>query len=426
MVFIDKARINVKAGDGGAGCSAFRREKYVPHGGPSGGDGGQGGDVILVVDSSQRTLLDFQYQRHFKAERGVHGQGSTKHGANGAGLVVKVPPGTVIRDAGTGEFLGDLVDEGQRLVVARGGRGGRGNARFATSTNQAPTMAEKGEPGEERWIELELKLLADIGLVGFPNAGKSSLLARVSAAKPKVADYPFTTLSPNLGVVQAPDGRSFVLADIPGLIEGAHEGVGLGHDFLKHIERCRLLIHVIDLSAADGREPIEGFEAINHELNLYNPELAGRPQMVALNKIDLPEARERLEQTVEELRARGYPVYTISAATGEGVDQLVFAAADFLVRLPVPVLTEVQAAERVYRPAVPSTVEIGREGDAYVVRGRDIERLAVMTDWDNEEAVRRFQHIIRRRGIEERLRSLGARDGDIIRIRDVELVLGEY
>lgn len=425
-MFIDQAKVYVKGGDGGAGCSAFRREKYVPLGGPSGGDGGRGGDVVLVVDPSQRTLMDFQYQRHFKAERGVHGQGSNKHGASGTDLLVRVPPGTVVRDADSGELLGDLIEDEQRLVVAGGGRGGRGNARFATSTNQAPTMAEKGEPGEERWIELELKLLADVGLIGFPNAGKSSLLARVSAAKPKVADYPFTTLSPNLGVVRAPDGRSFVLADIPGLIEGAHQGVGLGHEFLRHVERCRLLIHVIDLSGNDGRDPLDSFEAINRELQLYNPELAARSQMVALNKIDLPEARERLETTVEELRRLGYPVYTISAATGEGIDRLVYAAVEFLERLPVPVLAEVHEAERVFRPASSSPIEIEREGDVFLIRGRDIERLAAMTDWDNEEAVRRFQRIIRRQGIEERLRSQGAQNGDTVRIRDVELVLGEY
>lgn len=425
-MFVDKARIYIKAGDGGSGCSSFRREKYVPKGGPDGGDGGRGGDVVLEVDGSQRTLLDFKYHKHFKAQPGIHGRGGNKDGANGQELVIRVPPGTQVRDGDRGEFIGDLTVEGQRLTVARGGRGGRGNARFATSTNQAPTIAEKGEPGEERWVDLELKLLADVGLVGFPNAGKSSLLARVSAAKPKVADYPFTTLSPNLGVVRVPDGRSFVLADIPGLIEGAHKGIGLGHEFLRHVERCRLLIHVIGLVGDDDREPVGAFEAINRELELYNPELSGRSQVVALNKIDLPEARGHLEETVEELSRLGHQVFTISAATGEGVDRLMYAAVEFLDRLPLPAPDEAQASERTFKAAGSSgEIEIKREENVFVVRGQKIERLALMTDWNNDEAVERFQRVIRRWGVEDRLRSEGAKDGDTVRIRGVELVLGD-
>lgn len=328
-MFIDRAIIHVKAGDGGNGCMSFRREKFVPKGGPDGGDGGDGGDVILVADEGLSTLLDFHYRHHFRALRGAHGEGANRHGRRGGSLIVPVPVGTVVKDAGTAEMLGDVVQHGQRVVVAQGGRGGRGNARFATSTRRAPKHAEPGAPGQERRVELELRLIADAGLVGFPNAGKSTLLSRVSAARPKIADYPFTTTEPYLGVVGLSDGRSFVLADIPGLIEGAHQGAGLGHTFLRHIARTRVLIHLIDLAALE-RDPLKDFETVNGELWLYDPGLRERPMLVALNKIDLPEARSRAEATAAAISAMGYRVFPISAATGEGVEALMRAVADAL------------------------------------------------------------------------------------------------
>jgi len=341
-MFIDRAVIHVKGGDGGNGVVSFRREKFVPKGGPDGGDGGAGGDVVLVADEGLSTLLDFRYRRRYSAERGSHGQGATRHGRRGSSLVVPVPVGTVVRDARTHDVLADLVAHGQRVVVARGGRGGRGNARFATATRRVPRRAEPGEAGEERDIELELKLIADVGLVGFPNTGKSTLLARVSAARPKIADYPFTTTEPYLGVAAVPDGRSFVLADIPGLIAGAHQGAGLGHTFLRHISRTSVLIHLVDLAAA-GRDPVADVEAVNRELRLYDPALGERPMLLALNKIDLPDARQRAAGTAATLERMGYRVFVISAATGEGVPALMTAAADLLAR----------ARERV-SPAVPS------------------------------------------------------------------------
>jgi len=327
-MFIDRAVISVQAGEGGNGCVSFRREKFVPKGGPDGGDGGHGGDVILVADESLSTLLDFQYRRHYRAQRGSHGEGSTRHGRRGGSLVVPVPVGTVVKDADSTQLLADLVHHGQQVVIARGGRGGRGNARFATATRRAPRQAEPGQRGAERRIELELRLIADAGLVGFPNAGKSTLLSRVSAARPKIADYPFTTTEPYLGVVGLPDGRSFVLADLPGLIEGAHQGVGLGHTFLRHIARTRVLVHLIDLGS--GRDAGSDFQTVNNELWLYDPALRERPMLVALNKIDQPEARAQVSAAHAAIGALGYRVFAISAGTGEGVDALVKAIADLL------------------------------------------------------------------------------------------------
>ncbi len=317
--FVDQVKIYVKAGDGGHGCVSFRREKYVPRGGPDGGDGGRGGDVILVADPQLHTLYDFYHRVHFRAENGRPGMGKKMTGRDGEDLVLRVPVGTVVKDAETGEILGDLVSPGQRLVVARGGKGGRGNARFATPTNQAPRHAEPGRPGEERWLILELKLIADVGLVGLPNAGKSTLLSRISAARPKIADYPFTTLQPNLGVVVLSDERTFVVADLPGLIEGAHKGVGLGLEFLRHVERTRALLHVLDASAED---PLRDFEVVEKEMAHYQPELLKKPRAVALNKIDLLADRSRLDPVRESLEKRGHPVYLISAVTGEGLKDL--------------------------------------------------------------------------------------------------------
>lgn len=328
-MFIDRAVIQVKAGDGGNGIVSFRREKFIPKGGPDGGDGGHGGDVVLVADEGLSTLLDFQHRRHFRAQRGAHGEGSNRHGRRGGSLIVPVPVGTVVRDAATRDVLGDLVRHGQRLVIARGGRGGRGNARFATATRRVPRQAEPGGAGEERTVELELRLIADVGLVGFPNAGKSTLLSRVSAARPKIADYPFTTTEPSLGVVGVADGRSFVLADIPGLIAGASQGAGLGHTFLRHIARTSVLIHLVDVAAPD-RDPLADLHTVNDELQRYDPALRQRPMLVALNKIDLAEARSRAESVRRPIESLGYRVFLLSGMTGEGVDGLMAAAADLL------------------------------------------------------------------------------------------------
>ncbi|MDR7556576.1 MAG: GTPase ObgE [Armatimonadota bacterium] len=327
-MLVDQARIYVKGGDGGRGCVAFRREKFVPKGGPDGGDGGAGGDVVAVADEGLTTLVDFKYRQHLRAGDGGHGEGGRRTGRRGADLVVRVPVGTIVRDARTGEVLADLVAHGQRAVLARGGRGGRGNARFATPTRRAPRIAEPGEPGEERWVELELRLLADVGLVGLPNAGKSTLLRRISAARPAVGDYPFTTLQPVLGVVELSDGRRFVAADLPGLIEGAHAGAGLGIQFLRHVARTRVLIYVVDLAAPE--DPLDALATVRRELAQYDPGLAQRPAIVALNKVDLPQARARADDAVAALAARGVHGLPVSGATGEGVPALVEAAAALL------------------------------------------------------------------------------------------------
>src|SRR5689334_16073080 len=328
MLFLDEARILVKAGDGGNGCLAFRREKYVPRGGPSGGDGGRGGDVILIASSQHNTLLQFSYNPEHKAERGRHGEGSSRTGADGKSIEVAVPVGTTVYDEPTGERLFDFTEAGQQFTVARGGRGGRGNARFATATHQAPTEHEPGRPGEEKRLRLELKLLADVGLVGFPNDGKSTLISRISAARPKIADYPFTTLEPNLGVVKLPDYKTFVVADIPGLIEGAHTGAGLGIQFLRHIERTRLLAHLVDVSEASGRDPVEDFNIVNHELASFSEELAAKPQIVVATKMDAAQDPERVEALRQVATERRLPFFMISSATGQGIDELKFAMAE--------------------------------------------------------------------------------------------------
>jgi GTP-binding protein len=334
MKFVDEVRIHVKAGDGGDGAVAWRREKFIPRGGPAGGDGGDGGDVVLVVDAQLATLLDYRYVREHKARSGEHGRGSDQNGHNGAPLELRVPPGTVVKDAVTGELVADLATAGDRLVVAKGGKGGLGNMNFATSTHQAPRFAEQGTDGEEKELLLELKLLADVGIVGFPNAGKSTLISRISRARPKIADYPFTTLTPNLGVVSWRGERSFVVADIPGLIEGAHEGAGLGHQFLRHVERCRVLIHLVDgVPPGEGRTPRGDLDAIDRELALHSPVLAEKPQVVAVNKVDVPEAQKAaaaLRRTLARRKADGRPVLAVSAVTGEGLDELLDAVAAVL------------------------------------------------------------------------------------------------
>ncbi|HEY63391.1 MAG TPA: GTPase ObgE [Caldilineae bacterium] len=417
-MFFDEARIYVKGGDGGNGCVSFRREKYVPMGGPDGGDGGRGGNIYLVVDPSLNTLVHFRQRVHFKAQRGAHGRGKNQHGRSGEDLYIPVPPGTVVYDDETGELLADLVTPGQKALVARGGRGGRGNAAFKSPTNQAPRIAERGEPGEERWLRLELKLIADVGIVGVPNAGKSTLLARVTAAKPKIADYPFTTLVPNLGVVQV-DHRDFVMADIPGLIEGAHSGAGLGDQFLRHIERCRVLIHLLNGLSPD---PIGDWEAINQELELFNPHLADKPQVVAFNKMDLPEVRERWPEVRRALQERGVDPLAISAVTGEGVQELLYRVLELLDRQP----EEVEVPEesmRVFRPTPEEEAfTIEREGDVWRVKGKRVERAAAMTNWDYYEAILRFHRILEAMGVTRALEEAGIKEGDTVVIGDVELV----
>ncbi len=321
-MFVDEIEIFVQGGAGGAGCVSFRREKYVPHGGPDGGDGGDGGSVYLEADPRLTTLLDYHYQRHYQAERGQHGRGANRHGASGADLVLRVPVGTVVTDRDTGELLADLAAPGQRVLAVRGARGGRGNARFVSPTNRAPRQADLGQPGPSRWLRLELKLLADVGVIGFPNAGKSTLVARVSAARPKIADYPFTTLAPTLGLVRVDGDRSFVIADLPGLIPGAAEGKGLGHQFLRHTERTRLLLHVLDLDPHSGRDPLDDLRVINEELARYSEALAARPQILVPNKIDLPDTAGRRQAVERYAASRGLAVAPISAVTGAGVPEL--------------------------------------------------------------------------------------------------------
>lgn len=417
-VFFDEAKIHVQAGAGGDGAIAFRREKYVPHGGPAGGNGGRGGNVYLRVSPHLNTLVSFRRRRHFRAERGKHGSGSTKHGRSGADLYVDVSPGTVVRDVETDEFLADLMTPGQTVCVAKGGRGGRGNARFASPTNQAPRIAERGEPGEECWLALELKLIADVGLIGMPNAGKSTLISVVSAARPKIADYPFTTLQPYLGVVELDDYRTFVLADIPGLIPGAHEGKGLGDQFLRHVERCRLLVHLLDGGAQD---PLGDFKAINRELELASPTLARKSQLVALNKMDLPEARAVWPAVQAAVEARGYPVMAISAVTHQGVADLIGQIATRLTDLPEPGPEPDEV--KVFRPAeTESDFVVSRDADGtWVITGRRVERLMTITRWEEHEAVQHLQRQLRALGIQEALEKAGVDFGDTVRIGDAEL-----
>lgn len=423
-MFVDRVKIYVKGGDGGNGMVAFRREKYVPKGGPAGGDGGKGADVVFEVNEGLRTLMDFRYQRHFKATRGEHGMSKNQHGRNAKDMIVKVPPGTVVIDEETQEVIADLVEHGQRAVIAKGGRGGRGNTRFATPANPAPELSENGEPGQERDVILELKLLADVGLVGFPSVGKSTLLSVVSSAKPKIAEYHFTTIVPNLGMVETEDGRSFVMADLPGLIEGAHAGTGLGHQFLRHIERTRVIVHVIDMAATEGRDPFEDYVTINKELAEYNLRLTERPQIIVANKMDMPDAEENLKKFKEQL-TEDYPVFPISALTRKGLRDLLFAIADKLEETPeFPLEQEEETGVHrvVYKHEKdPDPFVITREPDgSFVVSGETVEKLFKMTDFSREESVRRFSRQLRGMGVDDALRRRGAKDGDIVKLLDFE------
>lgn len=425
-MFLDEVKIFVRSGDGGNGLVAFRREKYVPKGGPAGGDGGRGANVVFIVDEGLRTFMDYRYQKKFVAPNGENGMSKGMHGRKSKDLYLKVPPGTVIRDTDTGEVLADLVEHEQEVIVARGGRGGRGNCRFATPSNPAPEIAENGEPGEERNLTLELKLMADVGLVGFPSVGKSTLLSITSKAKPKIADYHFTTLAPNLGVVETKDHRSFVMADLPGLIEGASQGVGLGHQFLRHIERTKVIVHVVDMSATDGRDPYEDYKIINQELGEYNMRLLERPQIVVANKMDIPAAQENLEEFKAKLAADGEEVdiVEISAFTRANVDNLLYKISDILDSTDPNMLYELDTKEesmenRVLYKHKPKdeTFKITRDDTAaYVVSGPGIERAFLMTDFNRDASVRRFAQQMRSMGVDDALRERGCKNGDTVKI----------
>ena len=418
--FIDKARITCRAGNGGNGAVAFHREKYIAAGGPDGGDGGDGGSIILKVDDNMSTLMDFRYKRKYVAANGVDGQGGRKSGKDGQSLTIRVPRGTLVRDAETGEIIKDMSDD-QPYVLCKGGRGGWGNQHFATPTRQVPRFAKAGLPGESHDVVLELKLLADVGLVGFPNVGKSTLLSVVTKAHPKIANYHFTTLYPNLGVVYVDEGVSFVMADIPGIIEGASEGAGLGHDFLRHIDRCRLLIHVVDVSGSEGRDPVADFDAINQELQQYSPELAARPQIVAANKVDILEAPENLERLRAHVESQGYQLLEISAAAHMGTRELVNKAAELLSTLPPVTVYE---PEYVPKPPVVDTsapLDIQRADDGtWLIEGPWLQRLMGNVNFNDYESRMWFEKALRDSGLYERLEEMGIQDGDTVSLYDFE------
>ncbi|APM38263.1 GTPase ObgE [Clostridium kluyveri] len=419
-MFVDRAEVFVKSGSGGNGSVSFRREKYVPRGGPDGGDGGKGGDVILVVDPEITTLLDFSYKKKYVAEKGENGSGSKCFGKNGGNLYIKVPLGTVIRDVDTNKIMADLSHIGDKYIVAKGGKGGRGNVRFTTAVRQAPDFAEPGMPGEERYISLELKILADVGLLGFPNVGKSTLLSVVTKAAPKIANYHFTTLSPNLGVVNIPGIQSFVIADIPGIIEGAAEGVGLGIDFLRHIERTRLLIHVVDISGLEGRDPFEDFIKINEELKKYDVKLWDRPQIIAANKADVLYDDSIFEGFKKKVENLGYnKVFKISAATRRGVEELMKEAAAMLTNIPV---TDMYISEE--DKFIPEekrfTYEIEKQGNVYMVKGSFVDRLLASINVNDANELRYFHKVLQNKGVMKQLIDMGIKDGDVVRLNDFE------
>jgi GTP-binding protein len=414
-LFLDYAKIFLSSGNGGDGVVSFRREKYVPRGGPNGGDGGRGGHIIFVVKSGLTTLSDFRYKHHFKAEHGGSGEACTRTGKDGSDLLIPVPVGTIIRNAETKEVLADLVEDGMEYLFLRGGRGGRGNTHFSTATRQAPQIAEKGELGTELWVELELKVIADVGLIGFPNVGKSTLISKISAARPKIADYPFTTLIPNLGVVDH-KGQSFVAVDIPGLIEGAHQGVGLGLQFLRHVERARILLHLVDVSGFSGRDPYQDYLQINAELAAYSPALAAKRQIIALNKIDSPEAAELIRDF--QARVTEPTIFLLSAVTGEGIPQLL----DELIRI----LTEIPNEPIQFEPKEAVTlsddflIEIVKSNEAYVIKNMALERRIERYDLDNDDSLRSFGRLLKRWKVEEALATAGVKEGDLVRIGDYE------
>lgn len=414
-MFIDETIINVIAGNGGDGCLAFRREKFVPMGGPYGGNGGKGGDVIFKVDEGLRTLIDLRYMKTIKADKGENGKGKNQDGAKAKNIVISVPQGTVVSDATTGQILADLNEKDMEVIIAFGGRGGRGNTAFKTHANPAPNYAENGEPGEIKELKVELKLMADVGLVGLPSVGKSSIIAQISKAKPKIAAYHFTTLSPNLGVCKSKSGYSYVVADLPGLIEGASEGLGLGDRFLRHIERTRVIAHVIDMGAVEGRDPIEDYNIIRKELTSYNPKLLDRPELIIANKMDLEGAKENLKLFSKQIKSEIMPV---SAATGEGLDKVVDRLAEILKDIPITELYEKdeQLSHVLYKFRSEKPFYIEKEGDVFVIKGEKVEKLYKMTRFNTDEAVERFSRSLRKMGIDDELIKMGVEEGDLIRI----------
>ena len=423
-MFVDDVTIELLAGDGGNGCMAYHREKFVEMGGPDGGNGGHGSDIIFKADEGLNTLLDLRFQKMIKGKKGENGQGSTKHGKGSSPIVIKVPVGTVVSDPKTGYIIADFTAHGEEAIIAHGGRGGRGNAALATRTNPTPSYAEKGEPGEHRKVHVELKLLADVGLVGMPSVGKSTLISQISAAKPKIAAYHFTTLNPNLGMVRVGDGRSFVVADLPGLIEGASKGEGLGDKFLKHIERTRVLVHVIDMSAFEGRDPYEDYVTIQKELEEFNPNLLKKPMIILANKMDMESAEENLKKFQKKVKEKVYP---ISAMKKEGLKEVLYALADLLDQTPKEDLYTKEKFEKhvlyEYKEEVPFTIT--RENNKWVIRGEKVEKILKMTQFLTDESVLRFAQKLKRLGIDDKLRELGAKEGDTVQILDFEFEYSE-
>lgn len=426
-MFLDQARIYVKPGNGGDGFVGFRREKYVPAGGPAGGDGGCGGSVIFMADPQLSTLIDFRYKKHYKAQDGEHGRNKNQYGKNGLDLVIRMPLGTIIKHGKTGEIIADLTIPEQKVVVAEGGQGGRGNTRFTSSTRQAPAFAEKGEQKEGFWIDLELKLIADVGLVGCPNAGKSTLISIISAAKPKIADYPFTTLTPNLGVVRVDEGQSFVVADIPGLIEGAHSGVGLGTSFLRHVERTQVLIHVIDTAGVDGRDPVDDYRKINAELHAFNDNLSRLPQIIAANKIDLPAAEDNLSRLIAVAKKDNRLLCPISAATKQGIDRLIQEIAVVISQLKAEEPTEKSESQEktVYMPkaTVAGSIKdftIRRANDEYIVEGKRLNQLMERLDTNQEETIIYLQRLFDKIGLYRKLREMNVPEGATVKVGNME------
>ena len=421
-MFVDKAKLYIKAGNGGNGAVAFRREIYVPAGGPAGGDGGKGGNVIIIADSNLRTLMDYRYKSKYVAEPGEDGKGSNMFGKHGEDLYLRVPVGTIIKDEETGLIMADLKNDGDEFVAAKGGYGGKGNTHHKTSVRQAPGFAKAGKDGEEKNIILELRLIADVGLIGFPNVGKSTFLSIISKAKPKIANYHFTTLTPNLGVTKLKNGDSFVVADIPGIIEGANEGIGLGHDFLRHIERTKVLVHIVDISGIEGRDPLDDFEKINTELKKYNEKLSSRPQIVVANKMDILDDIDIYNNFKSELENRGYKVYSMSAATLSGVDEILNTISQMLKDAEEVDLfdeEDIYDETKVISQNI-DEIKVYKENDIFIVEGNRLEKLLYSVDFEDMESIRYFQSIMEKTGVFDKLRSIGVQDGDTVRIYDLE------
>ncbi len=420
-MFTDYVKIIAKAGNGGDGAVSFRREKYVAAGGPDGGDGGKGGSVYFEVDQDRNTLIDFRYQKKFKAENGKNGEGAHRFGKSGEDLVIKVPLGTIVKDSETGKVLADLSELGQKELILAGGRGGKGNSHFATSTRQAPHFSQEGEKGEEKELILELKLLADVGLLGFPNVGKSTLLSVVTDATPKIADYHFTTLEPNLGVVKGEYGDSFVIADIPGIIEGASQGIGLGIQFLRHIERTRLLLHVIDVSGIEGRNPVQDFNTINEELKQYSEKLSKRKQVIVANKVDSMQDESLYQELEKMAKEQEIEIYKISAATKQGIKELMIRVSEILKTLPKEDLIEIQKEEKIYTLQEQEEVSVRKEDGVYIVSGLAVEKLMRTVNLADNESLHYFHRRLKEMEINQKLKELGIQDGDWVQISDYEL-----